>query len=369
MKTVCVVTASRSEYGLLRPMMRLLKNSDVVDLKIIVTGSHLSPEHGMTIHDIEEDGFYVDKKVEMLLSTKTSVGIIKSMGLCSIGFADALDELHPDLLVVLGDRYELLPICSSALLMGIPIAHLSGGDITMGAIDDQIRNAITMMSSLHFPGTRDSAERIIKMIGTGKNVFPVGEPGLDNFYEISLMSREELANSLSLDIDKKWILLTLHPETKQSLTYNLLMAKNLITALSNVSGCEIVITKANADIFGNEINTFFSNVTASKKQFSLYSSLGQRRYLSFMKEVDFLIGNSSSGIVEAPFLGKPVINIGDRQLGRHICKNVICCSSSLLDIQQALDMIDNHRIIDTFYGDGCTSTKLLNHILYYLENK
>ena len=226
-----------------------------------------------------------------------------------------------------------------------------------------------MMSSLHFPGTRDSAERIIKMIGTGKNVFPVGEPGLDNFYEISLMSREELANSLSLDIDKKWILLTLHPETKQSLTYNLLMAKNLITALSNVSGCEIVITKANADIFGNEINTFFSNVTASKKQFSLYSSLGQRRYLSFMKEVDFLIGNSSSGIVEAPFLGKPVINIGDRQLGRHICKNVICCSSSLLDIQQALDMIDNHRIIDTFYGDGCTSTKLLNHILYYLENK
>lgn len=369
MKTVCVVTASRSEYGVLRQSMRLLKNTDTIDLKVIVTGSHLSPEHGMTIHDIEKDGFYIDKRVEMLLSTRTSAGIVKSMGLCSIGFADALEELRPDLLVVLGDRYELLPICSSALLMGIPIAHLSGGDVTKGAIDDQIRNAVTMMASLHFPGTKDSAKRIIKMIGTDKNVFSVGEPGLDNFNEFSLMSREELADSLSLDIEKKWILMTLHPETKQSLAYNLLMAENLVTALSNINDCEVVITKANADIFGNEINTFFHSVSVDKKQFSLYSSLGQRRYLSFMKEVDFLIGNSSSGIIEAPFLGKPVINIGDRQLGRHICKNVICCSSSLLDIQQALDLVDSHRIIDTFYGDGHTSLKVLNHILHYLKIK
>lgn len=215
---------------------------------MLVTGSHLSSEYGFTYREIKDDGFQIDKKVEFLLSSSTATGIAKSMGLCSISISDALSDLSPDLMVVLGDRYELLPICSAALVMRIPIAHISGGDITEGAIDDQIRNAVTMMSHLHFPGTESSAERIIRMIGSTENVFCVGEPGLDNFLRLELMDRKVLAENLGLDINKKWYLVTLHPETKESLSYNLSLARNLMETLKDDSGMQAVITQSNADL-------------------------------------------------------------------------------------------------------------------------
>lgn len=368
MKKVCVVTAARSEYGPLRWLIKKLQDSKVFQLQLLVTGGHLSPEQGLTYKEIEEDGFSIDKKVEFLLSSLTATGIAKSMGLCAISIADALSDLSPDLLVVLGDRYELLPICSCALVMRIPIAHISGGDITEGAIDDQIRNAVTMMSTLHFPGTQESAKRIVQMIGSDNNVFTVGEPGLDNFVNCQLMNRQELADSLGLDIAKKWYLLTLHPETKESLSYNLLLAKNIIETLCGFSGIQVVITQSNTDLGGIQLNDYFKEIAKHEPtKFQLYASLGQLRYLSFMKEAFCVIGNSSSGIVEAPFLGKSVLNIGKRQEGRHLCSNVLTISGLGTSVKEAILSISNSDIApDYYYGNGNTSFKISAYIHQYL---
>ena len=371
-KKVCVVTAARSEYGVLRWLIDSINKNRQLTLQILVTGSHLSKEHGYTFKEIEADNYVINEKVEMLTSTDTQCDIIKSMGLCSINIADSFERLKPDLIVVLGDRYELLPICSAALLQQIPIAHISGGDITEGAIDDQIRNAVTMMSSLHFPGVKDSAERIQRMIGKEETVFVVGEPGLDNFKRLDLLSRKDLSVSLDVDVTKKWILVTYHPETKRSLEENLCVATQIVKTLENLDNIEVVITKANADFGGSQINDlFFSAVKNNPSKFKLYSSLGQLRYLSFMKEVACVIGNSSSGIIEAPCLGKPVLNIGDRQKGRYLCENVLSVSSQCQLIDTAIvDIVTNDQkyAFDYYYGDGNTSERIVEDILNYLKN-
>jgi len=275
-KNVCVITAARSEYGVLRWIIDEIQHDDNLKLQLVVTGSHLSSDFGYTYKEIELDGYNIDWKVEMLLSSSTRSGISKSMGLCSIGISDAFEMLKPDIVVVLGDRYELLPICSVALLMGIPLAHISGGDITEGAIDDQIRNAITMMSTLHFPGVISSASRIMQMLDSKKNVFVVGEPGLENFKRITLLSRESLAESLNLDINKKWILITQHPETKTSLENNLVMASNIIKSLDVFDDIQVVITKANADFGGKQINDYFEDISLKNSdKYKFHSSLCQ----------------------------------------------------------------------------------------------
>lgn len=370
-KKICIVTAARSEYGLLRWLMKDIASTEGIVPQVIVTGSHLSTDQGYTIKEIEKDAIRIDKTVEMLLSSFSSVGIAKSMGLCAIGIADAFNELKPDILVILGDRYELLPICSTALVMGIPIAHISGGDITEGALDDQVRNAITMMSSLHFPGTEESAQRVMRMLGNNKNVFAVGEPGLDNFKRSALMSRSELADSLNLDINKRWVLLTLHPETTESLEYNLKMADNLKQSLDSLDNIQVVITQSNADLGGNEINAYYRQQARNNPQkYSFFSTLGQVRYLSFMKEVWTVVGNSSSGIVEAPFIAKPVINIGNRQKGRHICTNVINAENSIDSILSAINNLDYlPKSPDSFWGDGHTTERIIQHITNFLCNE
>ena len=368
MKKVCVVTAARSEYGLLKWIMSELMKADDIKLQVLVTGAHLSPEHGMTVNEIIDDGFEVDREVEMLLSTQTDVGLAKSMGLCSMGIADALAELKPDLVVVLGDRYELLPICSVALVMGLMICHISGGDITEGAIDDQVRNAITMMSSLHFPGTEESASRIRRMRGSKCNVFVSGEPGLDNFIRYELMTRKELAENLHLDINANWYLLTLHPETKQSVEANIKMAKNVIDALMQQDNVQCVITQANADLGGSQINAYFTEICAEHPtKFSIYPSLGQRRYLSFMKQVACVVGNSSSGIVEAPFLGKAAVNIGNRQKGRHVCTNVRSVVNDADFIACALKEVAGKDVApDYYYGDGHSAERISKKIIEFV---
>lgn len=369
MKKVCVVTAARSEYGLMRWIIDAIHHDDELELQLVVTGAHLSPEQGLTYKFIEADGYPIAAKVPMLLSSNDEAGIAKSMGVCSISMADTFSCLKPDIIIVLGDRCELLSIVGTALVMRIPVAHISGGDVTEGAIDDEVRNAVSMMSTLHFPGVESSAKNLHRMLGTDNNVFAVGEPGLDSFIRFDLWTKDETANNLHLDINRKWCLVTLHPETRLCIEDNLSLAENLFNAMQRTSGVQYVITKANADIGGVYINNFWAEVVESNAdRMQLYSSLGQIRYLSFMKHADIVVGNSSSGIVEAPFMGTPVVNIGDRQKGRNICKNVICCGRDEEEIYHALlKALTSDRIIDTYWGDGYTSDRIINQIKHYLS--
>lgn len=369
MKKICIVTAARSEYGLMRWIIDSIHNDPDLELQLVVTGAHLSSEQGFTYKFIEDDGYPIADKVDMQLSSADTARIVRSMGYCSLGFATTFDRLKPDIVVVLGDRYELLPIVSAALVMRIPVAHIAGGDVTEGAIDDEVRNAVTMMSSIHFPGVVAAAENIQRMRGTNKNVFTVGEVGLDSFNRYELWSKEETAEKLKLDLDKKWCLVTLHPETKLSTFENMVMAENLYKSMLKTDGVQYIITKANADFGGVDINSYWAEkVSLNKEKMQLYASLGQVRYLSFMKHADLIVGNSSSGIVEAPFIGTPVVNIGDRQKGRHICKDVICCGNSFDDISHALKKaINSQKVVDTYWGDGYSSERIVNKIKEYLH--
>lgn len=367
MKKICVVTATRSEYGILRWLIDEIKNDEQLVLQLVVTGTHLSPQFGLTYKEIEGDGYLIDEKLEILMSSYSEVGVVKTMGICSIGFADILRRNSPHIVVVLGDRYELLPICSAALMMNIPIAHISGGDVTEGAIDDQIRNAITMMATLHFPGVEESAKRIERMRNNSNGIYTVGEPGLDNFNRLKLWSRKVIAGNLLLDIEKDWVLLTYHPETKITLEENLQAISNIVTVLSEIENIEVVITGANSDFGGAQLNEIFKNISNVNQKFKYFDSLGQLRYLSLMKEVAFVIGNSSSGLVEAPFLSKKVINIGNRQKGRYISDNIICTDIEYYSILDSINRMNEINVkFDYYYGDGNASLKIKEYIKEYL---
>ena len=369
MKKICVVTAARSEYGLMRWIIDSIHHDNNLELQLVVTGAHLSPEQGLTYRFIEEDGYPIAAKVDLQLSSEDKASIVRSMGLCSEGFAKALNDLNPDIVVVLGDRYELLPIVSAALVMRIPVAHIAGGDVTEGAIDDEVRNAVTMMSSIHFPGVLAASENIQRMRGSNKNVYAVGEVGLDSFNRLNLWDKDETARQLHLDSYQKWCLVTLHPETKLSLEDNLLMVENLYNAMNNTKDVQYVVTKANTDFGGLQINDFWEKVVKlNPHSMQLHPSLGQYRYLSFMKHADIVVGNSSSGIVEAPFMGTPVINIGDRQKGRFICKNVISCGRSQKEITDALKKaINAPRKVDKYWGDGYSSERIVRKLKEFLN--
>ena len=371
MKKICIITAARSEYGLLKWVIDGVYHDNELQLQLVVTGAHLSKKHGYTVQFIEEDGYPITARVDMQLNSEDKTDIIRSMGHCSIGMSDTLAYLNPDLVVVLGDRYELLPIVSAALVLGTPVAHISGGDVTEGAIDNEVRNAVSMMSTLHFPGVESSADNLRRMLGIDCNIYTSGEPGLESFLRYELMSREELAENLKLDKDKPWCLVTLHPETKISIDDNVAMAKNLFQVMKGIKELQFVISKANADYGGSQINSFWEEmVNEDPDRFKLYSSLGQRRYLSFMRQASGVLGNSSSGIVEAPFMGIPVVNIGNRQKGRHLCKNVIQCGRSYEDILNAVNKMRNQPVlVDTYYGDGHTAEKIITHIKKYLHEK
>ena len=370
-KKVCIVTAARSEYGLLKWIIDGVHHDSELELQLVITGAHLSEEHGLTYRFIEEDGYPITAKVDMQLSSDDKASIVRSMGKCSEGFADAFAQLNPDVVMVLGDRYELLPIVSAALVMGIPVAHLSGGDVTEGAIDNEVRNAISMMSAIHFPGVESSADNLRRMLGDNAQVYTAGEPGLESFLRFELMSREELAENLQLDINKKWCLVTLHPETKLGLEENLNMVKNLFEAMSETEDVQFVISKANADFGGMQINSYWEEtVKQDENKYKLFTSLGQRRYLSYMRQAAGVIGNSSSGIVEAPFLGIPVINIGDRQKGRHLCKNVIQTNSDSESLKKAFaKMLAQPTIVDNYYGDGHTSEYVVSVLKDWLNKR
>ena len=365
MKSICVFTAARSEYGLLKWIMKAIEDSKELELKLIVSGAHLMESQGHTIDEILEDGFKPDAVIagDAVQNISTEAEIAEYMGKLGEEVSKTLARINPDYLLVLGDRYELLPICNSAFIMGIPILHFSGGDVTEGALDNGIRNAITMLATYHFPGVKDSADNIERMRGRGSNIWVVGEPGLDAFYKCDLMTKSELAGNLSIDPKKKWVMLTYHPETLKTVDENLSVLSYILKGLDKRGDIVVVATYANADRGGSEINAELEkHASADSEKYKVVPSLGQRRYLSFMREAALVIGNSSSGIVEAPCVGVPVVNIGDRQKGRHLCSNVISASSSEKDIEEAIEnalsgITDKSDLY--YWGDGKTAERVV----------
>ena len=365
MKTICVFTGARSEYGLLKWIMKAIEKSNEFELKLIVSGAHLMESQGYTVDEILNDGFKPDAMISIDSNQALSneEDIAEYMGKLGSECAKVLGKIQPDFLMVLGDRYELLPVCNSAFIMGIPIIHFSGGDVTEGALDNGIRNAITMLATYHFPGVKESADNIARMRGSENNIWAVGEPGLDAFYKNELMTRDELAENLSIDSSKKWILMTYHPETLKTVEENLNTLSAILNSMDKRDDIIVVATYANADRGGSEINKVLEKHAAlMPEKYKILPSLGQRRYLSFMKEAALVIGNSSSGIVEAPCIGVPVVNIGDRQKGRHLCSNVISTNSCEADMDSAVGnalsgIVDKSDLY--YWGDGKTSERVL----------
>ncbi|MDY0142881.1 MAG: UDP-N-acetylglucosamine 2-epimerase [Bacteroidales bacterium] len=366
MTNICVVTATRAEYGLLKPLMKLLKQSKVLNLQVLVTGAHLSTEFGLTYKDIEKDGFTIDDKVEMLLSSDTAKGIVKSMGVGMIAYADAFDRLKPNALVILGDRYEMLAIASSASVFRIPIIHLHGGEITEGAYDDAFRHAITKLSYLHFTSTEQYRNRVIQLGENPKNVFNVGAIGLDNIHTLNLLSRNELEFELGFKFQKFNYQVTFHPETLGSMSSKDQFSI-LLDAIKEQEDSFFIFTKSNADTDGRIINTMideFANNYPDKAK--AFASLGILRFLSLVKECDAMIGNSSSGIVEAPTLKVATINIGNRQKGRMQTNSVINCDVHKKQIKEAImlsqDKVFKQKVakVKNPYGNGGTANRIIS---------
>lgn len=336
MKKICVVTGSRAEYGLMSRLMRLIDAEASWTLQIIATNTHLSPEFGLTYKEIEADGFTIDKKVEMLLSSDTANGTVKSTGLAMIGLADAYEALQPDLIILLGDRYEMLAAASTALLYKIPIAHISGGDVTEGAFDDAIRHSITKMSHLHFPSTEVYKNRIIQLGENPVTVFNVGALGVDNIRHLQLMDKKELENALSFSFDKPTMLVTFHPETLGDHSATEQMTE-LLLALDAFPEMKILFTLPNSDPEGQKIISQIKEyVSVRPERCAAYPSLGHLRYLSCLQYISVVVGNSSSGIMEAPSFGIPSVNIGTRQKGRLKAESVIDCTCNRTEIVKAI---------------------------------
>jgi GDP/UDP-N,N'-diacetylbacillosamine 2-epimerase (hydrolysing) len=365
MKKVCVVTGTRAEYGLLRWVMEGIKGSPQMRLQLIATGMHLSPEFGLTYRDIEADGFVIDRKVEMLLSSDTSVGVTKSMGLGICGFADAFAELRPDMLLVLGDRFEMFAAASAGMIAGIPIAHLHGGEVTEGAFDEAIRHSITKMSHIHFVAAEEYRQRVIQLGEAPERVFRVGGLGIDNILRLSLLDRSSLESSLDFRLGFRNLLVTFHPVTLEGDTA-VEQIGELLAALAELKDTHLIFTMPNADtgsrVLFDMVNSFVSEHSQTSKT---YLSLGQLRYLSCLRHVDGVVGNSSSGLTEAPSFRKGTVNIGDRQRGRLRAASVIDCEPSRKSIREAL----RHLYSDEFqtslvdvsnpYGEGGASEKIV----------
>lgn len=340
MRKICVVTGSRAEYGLLSGLMHAIKNDPELELQIIATNMHLSPEFGLTYRNIEQDGFTINKKVVMLLSSDTANATAKSVGLGFIGFADAYEDLQPDMVMVLGDRYEIISAVSTALFYKIPVAHLHGGEITEGAYDDCIRHSITKMSHLHFTSTEEYRQRVIQLGEDPNRVFNVGAPGIENIKKVPLMRKDELEATLDgFTLGDKALLVTYHPVTLEHSTAEE-QIKNLLAALDEYPEYKVIFTLPNSDTDGRVIIRLIDEYVAKYADRAVaYPSLGLRRYLSALQFVKAAVGNSSSGIIEVPSFGIPTLNIGDRQKGRLAADSVVNCGTSKEDILAGLEKV------------------------------
>jgi UDP-hydrolysing UDP-N-acetyl-D-glucosamine 2-epimerase len=359
--TVCVVTGTRAEYGLLRPVMRGLRDDDRFTLQVVATGAHLSPEFGSTVTDIEDDGFTVDDRVEMLLSSDSPVGVTTSLGLATIGFADTFARLVPDFVLVLGDRYEILGVVQAALIARVPVIHLSGGDVTEGAIDDAIRHAVTKMSHLHLPFSQDAAERILQMGEDPARVVVTGNPGLDELAATPTPPRDEVAAALGLELRAHNLLVTYHPVTLAD-EPPATSFQALLDALDDLGpDVGIILTMPNADTDGRVLIDMTRAYADARPNAVAHTSLGADRYQRTLRTVDAVVGNSSSGIIEAPAVGVPTVNVGERQRGRLRGASTIDCPpqrDAIVDaIRRALDWRDVP--VGSPYGDGHATARVL----------
>lgn len=336
MRKICVFTGGRAEYGLLKPLLFELKKDKSVKLQILVAGMHLSREFGLTYQAIEDDGFICDEKVEMILSSDSVIAISKSMGLGMISFSEALSRLSPDVLVTLGDRYENMAVVTTAWVSRIPVAHIQGGEKTLGAIDDQFRHCITKMSSIHFVAAAEYEKRVIQLGEFPDKVFNVGALNVDAIKKIKFLPKVELEEELNFKFEGKTLLVTFHPVTLENNT-SAKNFKHLLDAIDDISGLKIIFTKTLADTEGRVINEMIDKYVAVNKNKSVaFTSMGQIRYLSALNYIGAVAGNSSSGIIETPSFKVPTINIGIRESGRIIAKNVITVKNRKEDIKIAL---------------------------------
>ncbi len=358
---ICVVTGTRADYGLLESVMAALVADPAFTLQLAATGMHLSPEFGATYREIESDGYAIDAKVEMLLSSDSGVGVAKSMGLATSGFADVFARLQPDMVMLLGDRFEALAAAQTALVMRIPLAHISGGDVTEGAFDDAIRHAITKMAHVHFVASEEAARRVRQLGEAPGSVHVVGDPGLDCLRSLALLDRQALADDLDIRFGARNLLVTFHPATldAQPSTDQFAALLDALASLGPDAG--LFFTRPNADPEGRALIEMLDQFVAETPNAWVFTSLGHLRYLSMMRAADVVVGNSSSGLLEAPSLGKPTVNLGSRQGGRLRAASVIDCAPQrgaiVAAIETALDM-DCRGIVNP-YGDGHAASRIL----------
>jgi len=370
-RKICVVTGSRAEFGLLRWLMVAINDHPALRLQVIATGMHLSPEFGSTYSEIEEAGFKIDVKVEMLLGSDTKSAITKSIGLGVIGFADAYERLAPDMVVVLGDRFEMFAAVSAAMIAGLPVAHIHGGETTEGAYDEAIRHSITKMSQLHFVATDEYRRRVIQLGEHPQRVFKVGGMGIDAVMHMKLLSREALERSLELRFEERSLLITFHPVTLEGECYSVVQMQELLAALGNLRDTTLIFTMPNADVGGRELGALVQQFVENNPCAKAYSSLGQLRYFSCLKQVDGVVGNSSSGLLEAPAFKIGTINIGDRQKGRLKAESVIDCEPRRDSIRAALKTLysaefqNNLATVDNRYGNGGASERIVTVLAEY----
>jgi GDP/UDP-N,N'-diacetylbacillosamine 2-epimerase (hydrolysing) len=363
-RKICVVTGTRADYGLLRWVMKGIREAPELELQVIATGMHLSPEFGLTFREIEKDGFRIDRRVETLLSSDTAVGVTKSTGLGVIGFSDALAELQPDVVLVLGDRFEIFAAAIAALIARLPIAHVHGGEATEGAFDEAIRHSITKMSHLHFVAAEEYRRRVIQLGEDPKRVYLVGGPGVENSHRLKLLERAELEKALGVTLGARSLLITLHPVTLEEDTAAH-QTEELLAALEKLSDTRLIFTMPNADTDGRVTIRLIEKFVAAHPNASAYTSLGQVRYLSCLRHVDGVVGNSSSGLTEAPTFRKGTVNIGDRQRGRLKAASVIDCAPERDEIAAAIQRLYSAEFqkklgtVKNPYGDGFASKQIV----------
>ena len=361
MKKIAIFTGTRADYGLLYWLMVEIKKNTHSKLQVIVSGNHLSDEYGKTITEIEQDGFVIDEKVEMLLSSNTAVGVAKSVGLGLISYADAISRLSPDLIIVLGDRYEALAMAQAALFLRVPLAHLHGGEVTENAYDDSIRHSITKMSNFHFCSSENSRRRLLQLGEDPANVFNVGAIGLDHLQKSSFYSRQDIYRFLQFPLEKKYFVVVFHPETLSQLKPAEAFEK-LLKVLDSYSKYNLVITYPNADDGSKDIiHKIEDYSTSNPKRVRAFKSIGHQKFFSVLKYSELIIGNSSSGIIEAPSLKIPTVNVGKRQHGREAARSVFNTSYDASEITIAIESAINfaHVDVENPYGSGQVAEKIL----------
>ncbi|MGE4352880.1 MAG: UDP-N-acetylglucosamine 2-epimerase [Oscillospiraceae bacterium] len=371
-KNICVVTGSRAEYGLLRPLISKIRSDNALNLQIAVTGMHLSEKFGLTYREIEEDNYPIHAKIEMLQDGDGNEAMSKAIGAGIIRFAEYFSSSKPDFLIVLGDRFEIFAAATAAAVAHVPIAHIYGGESTEGAIDECFRHSITKMSYLHFTAAEQYRKRVIQMGEDPKRVFNVGSLGVENAERLKLLSKEELSCRLNFNLDKPFCLVTFHPATMENDTAGGQFSE-LLSAIDEMPDMNYIITKANADANGQSINKTIDEYCKGRENTLGVASLGVLRYLSALQYCEMVIGNSSSGIIEAPAFGKPTINIGERQKGRICAGSVISCDPAQKDILRSMKLALSGKFkckikrMTLPYGGGDVSGKILGAIKEFLE--